>query len=68
MSEGGTLGDFLKELREKSDLKPKTLEGYAVALRKIVADITGRGPSPRWRSKQTCGVATKLLKVSSWRN
>jgi integrase len=44
MSEGGTVGDFLKELKEKSDLKPKTLEGYAVALRKIVADITGRGP------------------------
>jgi integrase len=44
MSEGGTVSDFLKELKEKSDLKPKTLEGYAVALRKIVADITGRGP------------------------
>jgi integrase len=43
-SEGGTLSDFLEELREKSDLKPKTLEGYAVALRKIVADITGQGP------------------------
>ena len=43
-SEGGTVGDFLEELEEKSDLKPKTLEGYAVALRKIVADITGQGP------------------------
>jgi len=39
-----TVGDFLEELKEKSDLKPKTLEGYAVALRKIVADITGQGP------------------------
>ena len=44
MSGGGTVGDFLEELKEKSDLKPKTLEGYAVALRKIVADITGQGP------------------------
>jgi hypothetical protein len=43
-SKGGTLGDFLQELKEKSDLKPKTLEGYAVALRKIVADITGQEP------------------------
>jgi hypothetical protein len=33
-----TVGDFLDELKEKADLKPKTFEGYAVALRKIVAD------------------------------
>src|SRR4030095_388131 len=33
-----TVGDFLDELKAVADLKPKTLEGYAVALRKIVAD------------------------------
>jgi integrase len=33
-----TVGDFLDELKAKADLKPKTLEGYAIALRKIVAD------------------------------
>jgi integrase len=33
-----TVGDFLDELKAKADLKPKTLEGYAVALRKIVSD------------------------------
>jgi integrase len=33
-----TIGDFLDELKAKADLKPKTLEGYAIALRKIVAD------------------------------
>ena len=41
-SNGGTVGDFLAELKEKSEAKPKTLEGYAVALRKIVADVMGR--------------------------
>jgi hypothetical protein len=43
ISDGGTVGDFLAELKEKSDAKPKTLEGYATALRKIVADIIGQG-------------------------
>jgi hypothetical protein len=37
-----SVGDFLAELKEKSDLKPKTLEGYAAAFRKIVADNIGR--------------------------
>jgi hypothetical protein len=41
-SKEGTFGDFLAELKEKSDLKPKTLEGYAAAFRKIVADNIGR--------------------------
>ena len=37
-SGASTIGDFLDELKTKADLKAKTLEGYAVALRKIVAD------------------------------
>jgi integrase len=36
--DASTVGDFLDELKAVADLKPKTLEGYAVALRKIVAD------------------------------
>jgi integrase len=36
-----TLGDFLDEIAAKADLKAKTREGYAVALRKIVADSFG---------------------------
>jgi hypothetical protein len=36
-SKEGRCGDFLAELEEKSDIKPKTLEGYAAAFRKIVA-------------------------------
>ena len=38
---GVTLGQFFKELEAKADLKPKTLAGYAVAFRGIVADIFG---------------------------
>src|SRR5438094_797984 len=30
--DASTIGDFLAELKEKADLKPKTLEGYAIAL------------------------------------
>ena len=33
------VGQFLAELSAKADLKPKTLEGYAIAFRGIVADI-----------------------------
>ena len=36
-----TVGEFMAELRLKADLKPRTLEGYAVAFRAIVADIFG---------------------------
>jgi hypothetical protein len=34
-----TVGAFLEELKAKADLKPRTLEGYAKALRKIVSDV-----------------------------
>ena len=33
-----TIGEFLDELKATADIRPKTLEGYAVALRKIVSD------------------------------
>jgi hypothetical protein len=33
-----TIGDLLEELKAKADLKEKTLEGYARAFRKILAD------------------------------
>jgi integrase len=36
-----TVGEFLAELASKADLKPKTLEGYAIAFRGIVASIFG---------------------------
>src|SRR4029077_10457767 len=38
-----SVGDFLAELKLKADLKPKTLEDYAKALRKIVSDSFGIG-------------------------
>lgn len=66
-SDGSTVGDFLAELQEKSDAKAKTLEGYASALRKIVADIIGQGMGeeaelPGGRR------GDKPLRVSNWRN
>jgi integrase len=36
--DASTIGDFLDELKAKADLKARTFEGYAIALRKIVAD------------------------------
>jgi integrase len=50
-SDASTIGDFLDELKAKADLKPKTLEGYAIALRKIVADafkIKGDKPGDKY--------------------
>jgi integrase len=34
-----TVGDLLAELKAKADLKPKTLEDYSKAFRKIVSDV-----------------------------
>jgi integrase len=34
---GATIGEFLDELKTVADLKPKTFEGYAVALRTILS-------------------------------
>jgi len=69
--------DFLEELKEKSDLKPKTLEGYAVALRKIVADLTGQGPPlggapgrhAAWRQAVESTKLTELTpaKIQHWK-
>jgi hypothetical protein len=36
-----TIGDFLAEVQTLHTSKARTIEGYAVALRKIVADIAG---------------------------
>jgi hypothetical protein len=36
-----TVGQFLAAVEAVADVKPKTLHGYAGALRKIIADITG---------------------------
>jgi integrase len=54
-----TVGEFLDELSTRADSKSKTLEGYAIAFRKIVADIIGlshgRGGGKKkrnvWREK-----------------
>ena len=38
---GTTIGDFIDAVREKTAILPKTIESYALALRKIAADIAG---------------------------
>src|SRR6516162_2198134 len=38
---GATIGEFLAELKTVADLKPKTFEGYACALRTITSQIFG---------------------------
>jgi integrase len=36
-----TIGDFIGEVRMKADIDPGTLQGYVVALRKIISDAFG---------------------------
>jgi integrase len=73
-----TVGDFLKELELKADIKPKTLEGYAIAFRTIVASISGiptggRGGSKatasKWREKvHSVKLSTVTpVKVAEWK-
>jgi len=61
---GSTVGDFLEELKGKSDLKPKTLEGYAAALRKIVADIIGQGRGGEAKSRAMWRQAVESIKLT----
>ncbi|HEY0792439.1 MAG TPA: hypothetical protein VGD78_15355 [Chthoniobacterales bacterium] len=72
-----TIGAFLDELRVRSDLKSKTLEGYAGALRKIVADVNavphgrGGGVAKReaWRLQVNAFRLSELTpaKVEAWK-
>jgi integrase len=72
-----TVGDLLEELRNKSDAKAKTLEGYAVALRKIVSDVMGQphgrggGKKKReqWRKKVHAVRLARLTpaKIQKWK-
>src|SRR5262249_54041337 len=34
-----TVGDFLDQVKATADIRPNTLEGYCVALRKILSDV-----------------------------
>jgi len=58
-----TIGDFLTELKAKADLKAKTLEGYAVALRKIVADAFGIDGGKEKYNYRTGGYQRWLQRV-----
>lgn len=58
-----SIGDFLAELKWKADLKPKTLEGYAKALRKIVSDSFKIGDGNEKCDYRGGGFQTWLAKV-----
>jgi integrase len=72
-----TVGDLLEELAQKCDAKPKTLAGYAVALRKIVSDIAGyphgrgggRKKREEWRKKIHSVRLVRLTpaKIQKWK-
>jgi integrase len=73
-----TIGDFLAEVRTLHASKARMIEGYAVALRKIAADIAGlesgrRGGDPTrheaWREKveKTELASLAPAKILAWR-
>jgi integrase len=73
-----TVGDFLDALGRQADIKPKTLEGYAIAFRTIVArieDIAGGGRggskeiSRKWREKVHSVKLSRITpaKVAEWK-
>jgi hypothetical protein len=67
-SEIETVGDFLQELGGKADIKPKTLEGYAIAFRSIVASISGiAGGGPEGEASQPARNGGKRFTRSSCR-
>jgi hypothetical protein len=73
-----TIGEYLDAVKAKSAIYSKTIEGYAVALRKIAADIYGLADTPEkkspthreaWRAKIDSIKLRKLTaeKIESWR-
>ena len=68
-----TIGEYLDAVNAKSAIYSKTIEGYAVALRKIAADIhriTHNGKRlPRWRAQVDYNQARDLTaeKIETWR-
>jgi integrase len=73
-----TLGDFLEALRQLHASRVKTIESYAIALRKIAADLSGiesggRGGNPenhrQWREKvETLPLAALTpARIQSWK-
>jgi integrase len=73
-----TIGEYLGAVKAKSAIYSKTIEGYAVALRKIAADIhgfadTGEKKSPthrhEWRAKiESIKLRTLTAeKIEDWR-
>jgi hypothetical protein len=73
-----TIGEYLDAVKAKSAIYSKTIEGYAVALRKIAADIHGLADTPEkkspthrqaWRERVDSIKLRTLTaeKIESWR-
>jgi integrase len=75
-----TLGEFLTELKTVADLKPKTLEGYAISLRTIASQIFAidggnkrydyrRGGRDKWIAKVHAVKLAELTpaKIQKWK-
>ena len=73
-----TIGEYVEAVKLKSAIYPKTVEGYAVALRKIAADIHGLADTPdkkspihreAWRAKVSSIKLRTLTaeRIENWR-
>jgi hypothetical protein len=61
-SNGSTVGNFLAELKEKSDAKPKTLEGMRLHCERLSRILSGRGMGEE-EELPGGGCGDKLLRV-----
>ena len=60
-----TIGEYLEAVREKSLLRPATTESYAVALRMIAGEITGRKSKAHRNAIKLRSITDD--KVEAWR-
>jgi integrase len=58
-----TIGEYLNVLRRTADARTQTIEGYAVAFRKIVADMEGIADNPSKYAPSGAGRAEWLQSV-----
>ncbi len=63
--ESPTVGEFLKEVKAKADLKPKTLAYYTRMFRKIIADIHGLEDDRRKYDYKGGGYKKWLKKIEA---
>ena len=60
-----TIGEYIEAVREKSLLRPATIESYAVALRMIAGEITGRKSKAHRNAIKLRSITDD--KIEAWR-